>query len=78
METLTNLAFTMRIWKDSRGQDLVEYALLAAFLVTAASAVMGNIAGEISPTFSKVVSAMGAAASIGQDATAGAGAAATP
>jgi pilus assembly protein Flp/PilA len=42
------------IWKDTRGQDLIEYALMAGFIAVAAGAVMPGISSSISTIFSKV------------------------
>jgi pilus assembly protein Flp/PilA len=58
-----NLKLRFRIWTDSRGQDLLEYALIAGFLVVAAGAIMPGVASSISKVFSKVSSAMSAASS---------------
>lgn len=42
------------IWNDDRGQDLIEYALMAGFVAVAAGAVMPNVSEQISTIFSKV------------------------
>jgi Flp pilus assembly pilin Flp len=39
---------------DDRGQDMVEYALLAGFIAVAAGATMPPIANSISQIFSKL------------------------
>ncbi len=39
---------------DERGQDMVEYALLAGFIAVAAGATMPPIANSISQIFSKL------------------------
>jgi Flp pilus assembly pilin Flp len=52
-----------QIWKDERGQDLIEYALMAGFVAVAAGAIMPGVASSISKIFSKVSSVMTAAAS---------------
>ena len=44
----------MRIWKDTRGQDLIEYALMAGFVAVAAGAIMPGIATKIQTIFSNV------------------------
>ena len=44
----------MRIWKDTRGQDLIEYALMAGFVAVAAGAIMPGIASKIQTIFSNV------------------------
>ncbi|MCE5307791.1 MAG: Flp family type IVb pilin [Acidobacteriales bacterium] len=46
----------LRIWKETRGQDLVEYALMAGFVAVAAGATMPSVAGSISTIFSKITS----------------------
>ncbi|HEX4593832.1 MAG TPA: Flp family type IVb pilin [Bryobacteraceae bacterium] len=63
MKKITNLVWKLRIWKDTRGQDLIEYALMAGFVAVAAGAIMPNVASSISTIFSKVSSVMTAAAS---------------
>ena len=57
--------FTSRFWKDKRGQDLIEYALMAGFVAVAAGAIMPGVASNISIIFSKVGSVMTRAASNG-------------
>jgi len=52
----------LRIVKDTRGQDLIEYALMAGFVAVAAGALMPSIASSISTVFSEVGSVMSAAA----------------
>ncbi len=52
------LALNNRIWKDCRGQDLIEYALLGAFVTVAAGAVSPGIASNINVVFSKVNSVL--------------------
>jgi len=59
---LLNTALKLRIWKDTRGQDLIEYALMAGFVAVAAGAIMPNISASISTIFSKVSSVMTQAA----------------
>ena len=63
MTRITNLVWKLRIWKDTRGQDLIEYALMAGFVAVAAGAIMPNVASSISTIFSKVSSVMSAASS---------------
>jgi pilus assembly protein Flp/PilA len=48
----------LNIWKDTRGQDLIEYALMAGFVAVAAGAIMPGISEDISQIFSKVASVM--------------------
>jgi pilus assembly protein Flp/PilA len=63
MTRITNLVWKLRIWKDTRGQDLIEYALMAGFVAVAAGAIMPGVATSISTIFSKISSVMTAAAS---------------
>ncbi len=51
-----------RLAKDSEGQDLVEYALLAGFVAVAAGALLPGISDSISVIFSKMASVLSAAA----------------
>ncbi len=53
----------MQIWRDRRGQDLIEYALMAGFVAVAAGAIMPGISSSVSTIFSQVASVMTAAAS---------------
>ena len=62
---MKNLILKRKIWKDKRGQDLIEYALMAGFVAVAAGAIMPGIATSISQIFSKVASVMTSAASQG-------------
>jgi pilus assembly protein Flp/PilA len=52
-----------RLWKDRRGQDLIEYALMAGFVAVAAGAIMPSVATSISTIFSQISSVLSAAAS---------------
>jgi pilus assembly protein Flp/PilA len=65
MNKVTNLVWKLRIWKDTRGQDLIEYALMAGFVAVAAGAIMPGVAASISTIFSKISTAMSTAASQG-------------
>ena len=58
MLQIIQLVLHHRIWKDRRGQDLIEYALLGAFVTVAAGAVSPGIASSINVVFSKVNSVM--------------------
>ena len=51
-----------RLVKDSEGQDLIEYALLAGFVAVAAGALLPGISDSISVIFSKMASVLSAAA----------------
>ena len=63
MKKLISLVVRFQIWRDNRGQDLIEYALMAGFVAVSAGALMPNISSSISTVFSKVGSVMTGAAS---------------
>jgi pilus assembly protein Flp/PilA len=64
MKRLIQAVIGMKIWKEKRGQDLIEYALMAGFVAVAAGALMPTVSSSISVVFSKISSVMaGAAAS---------------
>lgn len=43
-----------RLWKDTQGQDLVEYALTAGLVAVAAVAVMPGLTATVDNVFSKI------------------------
>ena len=53
----------LRVIRDERGQDMVEYALLAGFIAVAAGALLPPISDSISIIFSRMGSVIGVAAS---------------
>ena len=55
---MENLLLKLNALKDRRGQDLIEYALMAGFVAVAAGAVMPGVASSISTIFSKVGSVL--------------------
>jgi pilus assembly protein Flp/PilA len=55
--------FLTRIRRDRRGQDLIEYALMAGFVAVAAGAIMPGVSSSVSQIFSEVSSVMANAAS---------------
>jgi Flp pilus assembly pilin Flp len=63
MNRIHRLIIWTKIWRDERGQDLIEYALMAGFVAVAAGAIMPNVASSISTIFSQVSSVLTAAAS---------------
>jgi pilus assembly protein Flp/PilA len=62
MKRLIELAVKLQIWKDNKGQDLIEYALMAGFVAVAAGAIMPGVAASINTIFTKVNSIMTQAA----------------
>ncbi|HEY3838838.1 MAG TPA: Flp family type IVb pilin [Bryobacteraceae bacterium] len=63
MKRLMAAVIRLQIWKETQGQDLIEYALMAGFVAVAAGALMPNISTSIGTVFSKVGSVMSGAAS---------------
>lgn len=43
-----------RVWRDTRAQDALEYALLAGFLAVAMGAAMPAVASSLSSVWTKV------------------------
>jgi Flp pilus assembly pilin Flp len=62
---MQKLILKLRSLKDTRGQDLIEYALMAGFVAVAAGAVMPGVASSISTIFSQVASVMAIASTQG-------------
>jgi len=60
MKKISNIVWKLRM--DTKGQDLIEYALMAGFVAVAAGAIMPGVATSISTIFSKVASVLTAAA----------------
>jgi pilus assembly protein Flp/PilA len=58
MKKLNRLMLKARLWSDSTGQDLIEYALMAGFVAVAAGAIMPGVSTMISRIFSSVASVM--------------------
>ena len=62
---MKNLLLKLQILKDRKGQDLIEYALMAGFVAVAAGAIMPGVATSISTIFSKIASVMSNASTQG-------------
>ncbi len=45
----------LRIWNQTRGQDLVEYALIGGFVATMGAAVFPALGSEVTAVFGKVL-----------------------
>jgi len=58
---MKNILQRVSIWRDRRGQDLIEYALMAGFVAVAAGAAFPPVADTLSEIFSKVQSVMSSA-----------------
>jgi pilus assembly protein Flp/PilA len=62
---MTKLIWKLKIWKDTRGQDLIEYALMAGFVAISAAAIMPGVASSLSTIFGKVSTVLTSAAANG-------------
>jgi Flp pilus assembly pilin Flp len=51
---MSNLAKTLTIFPDERGQDIVEYVLIAALVALALIAGMGRVSSAVSTVFTAV------------------------
>ena len=51
---IVKTAWRVRLWSDTKGQDLIEYALIAGFIAVAAGAVMPGVTTSIKSLFSKI------------------------
>lgn len=60
MKKLNEAILKMQVWKDTQGQDLVEYALAAGMVAVAAVACMPTLSTTISTVFTKIGSIINA------------------
>ena len=65
MQKFINSRLKLRIVLNTKGQDLVEYALMAGFVAVCAGAIMPDISTSVSQIFSQVASVLTGAASQG-------------
>jgi len=54
MKKLNAYVLKLRVWNDTRGQDLVEYALAAGLVAVAAVACMPALSTTVSTVFTKI------------------------
>jgi pilus assembly protein Flp/PilA len=54
MKRLNESVLALGVWKDTRGQDLVEYALAAGLVAVAAVACMPGLSGTVNNVFTKI------------------------
>jgi pilus assembly protein Flp/PilA len=58
MTKIINVSLKLKIWKDSHGQDLMEYALMAGFLAAASGYTLPSVAADIATVITKVVAVL--------------------
>jgi pilus assembly protein Flp/PilA len=63
--TVKNLILKVKALRDTSGQDLIEYALMAGFVAVVAGALMPGVAASISTIFSQIGSVMTSASTQG-------------
>ncbi len=54
MKKLNTLIWKLRLMRDTRGQDLIEYALMVGFIAVAAGAVIPGVVTSIRSIFEKI------------------------
>jgi Flp pilus assembly pilin Flp len=55
MTRIIDASLKLKIWKDTHGQDLAEYALLAGFLAAATGFTLPAVAADIASVLTKVM-----------------------
>lgn len=58
MAKLIETSLKLKIWKETKGQDLMEYALMAGFLVCASGFTLPQVAASISHVLGTLVALM--------------------
>lgn len=58
MKKLNTLIWKLRLMKDTRGQDLIEYALMVGFIAVAAGAVIPGVSETIKTIFNAISSVL--------------------
>jgi len=54
MKRINECVLRLQVWKDTSGQDLVEYALAAGLVAVAAVAAMPALSTTVSTVFTKI------------------------
>jgi pilus assembly protein Flp/PilA len=54
MKSIREKLLKLSVWKDTSGQDLVEYALAAGLVAVAAVACMPGLSGTVNNVFTKI------------------------
>ena len=61
MKMIIDATLKLKMWKDTHGQDLTEYALMAGFLAAASGFTLPQIASSISNILTTVITMMAGA-----------------
>jgi Flp pilus assembly pilin Flp len=59
---IINRIWAVKVWSDTRGQDILEYALFVASITVLYVAFSPNVATSVSTVFSKISSTVSTAA----------------
>jgi pilus assembly protein Flp/PilA len=51
---MNKLLWKVQIWKNTKGQDLIEYALMAGFVAVAAGAIVPGVASSMKTIFTNI------------------------
>jgi len=62
MSKLNSLFLKFQILKNTKGQDLIEYALMAGFVAVAAGAIVPGVATSMQNIFNKINSILASSA----------------
>jgi Flp pilus assembly pilin Flp len=54
MRDLMNSVLSLKIWSDDKGQDLIEYALVAGFIAIGVAATLPSVTNGLLNIFSQV------------------------
>ena len=54
MKRIRQYFLNVQVWKDTSGQDLVEYALAAGLVAVAAVACMPSLSSTVNTVFNKI------------------------
>ena len=58
MRDTYRILWKLWIWADERGQDLVEYALVAGFFAVTAAAISPEVASSVSTIMSRIITVL--------------------
>jgi pilus assembly protein Flp/PilA len=58
MTKMIDITLKLKIWKDTQGQDLMEYALMAGFLACASGYTLPTVATEIATIMTRLIGMM--------------------
>ena len=62
VKRILNPIWSLKIWKDTRGQDMLEYALYVAAIGSLYAAISPEVASSVCSVFSKINDNMSSAA----------------